>query len=212
MSMRSTTYGAAICAGLLAVAAGTAGAQGTARSTEPQAGQGSTQAADPHAAHRRQAAATNSAAPLSLPLINASGASVGTARLTQLPHGVLVALDARSLPPGEHALHFHMIGSCDPATQFNSAGGHFAPGATSHGFGVQAGPHAGDMPNQFVAADGTLRAHVLNPAVTLGSGANSLFDTDGSALILHEKADDYSTQPTGDAGGRLACAVIKKPA
>lgn len=141
-------------------------------------------------------------------MIDTSGKQIGTAVFTQTPHGVLVTVDATGLPPGEHGFHLHQVGTCDAAGGFTSAGGHFAPGNKSHGFEVAAGPHAGDMPNQFVGADGKLHAEVFNPNVTLKAGANSLMDADGSALIIHTKADDYKSQPTGEAGGRLACAAL----
>jgi Cu-Zn family superoxide dismutase len=67
------------------------------------------------------------------------------------------------------------------------------------------------MPNQFVGTDGTLRAQVLNANVTLTDGPASLFDADGSAIVIHAGADDYRSQPTGNSGDRIACAVIEKP-
>ena len=142
--------------------------------------------------------------------IDASGKDVGSATLTQTPNGVLIALDLRDLPAGEHAFHVHQKGVCDAAAKFTSAGGHFEPAGKKHGYMTEGGPHSGDMPNQFVAKDGSLRANVFNSAVTLGSGANSLFGTDGTALVIHAKADDYKSQPAGDAGDRIACGVIKK--
>lgn len=92
------------------------------------------------------------------------------------------------------------------ATGHESAGGHFNPGSSEHGYDVANGPHAGDMPNQYVPADGTLRAEVFNHAVTLADGETGIR---GRALMVHAGADDYSSQPSGDAGDRLACAVIE---
>lgn len=143
-----------------------------------------------------------------VPFINAEGRQVGTATLVQTPTGVLLAVDVAGLPPGAHALHFHQTGRCDGATGFESAGGHYALRGERHGFEVAGGAHAGDMPNQFVPASGRLVAQVFNPNVSLRSGAAALKDRDGSALIIHAGADDYQSQPSGDAGGRLACAVI----
>lgn len=141
--------------------------------------------------------------------IDAQGKDVGAAELEQTPGGVLIKLDLKGLPPGEHAFHVHEKGACEQADGFKSAGGHFAGGGGKHGH-VKGGPHAGDMPNQFVAQDGSLRAHVMNPKISLGSGKGNVFDKDGSALVLHAKPDDYKSQPAGDAGDRIACAVIKK--
>ena len=146
---------------------------------------------------------------LTTKLVNAQGQQVGTATLVQTPHGVLMAIDVAKLSPGEHALHFHQIGQCDPKTGFKSAGEHYAPRSRQHGFFAEKGPHAGDMPNQFVRSDGRLQAHVLNPYVTLTGGDAPLRDGDGSALVVHAGADDYLTQPSGDAGDRVACGVIR---
>lgn len=146
-----------------------------------------------------------------LSFVNTDGRQVGTATLLQTPGGVLVAVDVTGLPPGAHALHFHQAGRCDGASGFESAGGHYAPHGKRHGFEVAGGAHAGDMPNQFVPADRRLVAQVFNPNVSLRSGAAALKDRDGSALIIHAGADDYESQPSGDAGGRLACAIIAPP-
>lgn len=142
--------------------------------------------------------------------INVEGKKVGTATLTQTPGGVLIHLEVEGLAPGEHAFHVHQTGKCDAADKFASAGGHFEPAGHKHGYKTDGGPHAGDMPNQFVGADGKLTADVVNPQVTLAAGATSVFDADGSALVIHAKADDYASQPAGNAGDRAACAVIEK--
>ena len=152
-----------------------------------------------------------STSPVQVEIIDRQGARIGTATFEQLPGGVLISIDAAGLPPGERAFHVHEKGFCDEATGFASAGAHFNPGAAAHGLKDAHGPHAGDMPNLFVAADGGLRAEVFNPNVQLSEGANSLADADGSALIIHAGADDHLTQPTGNAGERIACAVIMPP-
>jgi Cu-Zn family superoxide dismutase len=141
--------------------------------------------------------------------INDQGKAVGSATLTQTPHGVLIALDLKGIPAGEHAFHVHEKGVCNPGDKCASAGGHYNPGKKQHGYEMAGGVHAGDMPNLFVGADGVLKANVINTQVTLSSGTGSLFGAEGGvALVLHAKADDYKSQPSGDAGGRIACGVI----
>ncbi|MFO7260482.1 MAG: superoxide dismutase family protein [bacterium] len=144
-------------------------------------------------------------------LVDAEGNVVATATLRETAgHGVLIRLEAERLPAGEHAFHIHQTGRCEPPG-FESAGGHYAPRGRQHGFLVPAGPHAGDLPNIHVPADGRLVIEVVAPDVTLRPGApNTLFDEDGSALVIHAGRDDYTSQPAGDAGGRIACGVIRR--
>jgi len=149
---------------------------------------------------------------LNVALVGAGGETLGMAKLEQTPAGVLISVNASGITEGEHAMHIHEAGQCDVAGGFASAGGHFAPGGTSHGFRDAKGPHAGDMPNQFVGEEGNLEAQVLNGAVSLGeTGPGALMDADGSALVIHGGADDYKSQPSGAAGPRVACAVIAPP-
>lgn len=143
-------------------------------------------------------------------MIGADGKSIGMVMLQDTPTGVLVVTQLSGLPAGEHGFHFHEKGTCDAKQKFTTAGAHFAPGGTQHGLMVMGGPHGGDMPNQHVGPDGSLEARVLNTGVTLKAGPRSLADLDGSALVIHAKPDDYKTQPSGDAGDRIACAVIAK--
>ena len=140
---------------------------------------------------------------------DAMGNTVGNATLRETSSGVLIKVDLMNVPPGVHALHVHTTGKCD-APMFMTAGGHFAPGGTKHGLMATGGPHAGDLPNIFVPADGKLSLEVLEPGVTLAAGPRSLLDADGSAIVLHATADDYMTDPAGNAGGRIACGVITK--
>lgn len=144
-------------------------------------------------------------------LINLDGKVIGDADFFATPHGVLIEVMAKALPPGAHAIHIHAVGSCDIKTKFASAGPHFSPDPkAAHGYMSEHGSHAGDMPNQIAAADGTLRSSIFNTQVTLDDGAKGVFDKDGSAFVIHAKADDYKSQPAGDAGDRLVCGVIKK--
>jgi len=141
---------------------------------------------------------------------NQQGQEIGRAILTQTASGVLIEMELSNVPAGEHGFHIHETGVCDAADGFKSAGGHFEPARHQHGYMAADGPHAGDMPNQFAASDGRLGANVLNSNVTLSDGPTSVLDADGSAIIVHAKPDDYASQPTGDAGDRIACALIEK--
>jgi superoxide dismutase, Cu-Zn family len=141
--------------------------------------------------------------------INSQGQKIGTARLTQTADGVKIDVRISQLPPGTHAFHIHTVGKCE-VPDFKSAGGHFNPTSKQHGKDNPLGPHAGDMMNFDVGADGRARFSVTDTAVTLGDGVNSLFHEGGTALVIHEKADDYKTDPAGNAGNRIACGVIEK--
>ena len=139
---------------------------------------------------------------------DAHGKAVGTADLAQTAAGVLIKLDLKGLPPGEHAVHVHAVGQCEPP--FESSGPHFNPTNQKHGMMVGAG-HAGDMPNLHVPQDGSLVVEMVNASFTLAKGKpNSLFDNDGSSLVIHAAADDYRSDPAGNSGGRIACGVIKE--
>ncbi len=140
-------------------------------------------------------------------MVGPGGETLGTVTLTQTPQGALVAADLQGLAPGAHGFHIHETGSCDP--DFKAAGGHFNAHGASHGYAHEGQPHAGDMPNVYAHADGTARADVLNALVTLEEGAaGSLFDGDGSAVIVHAKGDSYGDD--AGAGDRVACGVIER--
>jgi Cu-Zn family superoxide dismutase len=141
-------------------------------------------------------------------LKNAKGDTVGTATLTALEKGVKLVADIHGLTPGEHAIHFHEKASC-VGPKFESAGGHYNPTKASHGFDNSAGPHAGDMPNFFADKVGSAHLEIVNTDVTLGPGPDSLTGSGGTSLVIHEKADDFKSQPAGDAGARFACGEIK---
>jgi Cu-Zn family superoxide dismutase len=142
-------------------------------------------------------------------LHDAQGKAVGTAKLKQTAAGVKISLQVTGLAAGTHAFHVHNAGVCE-APDFKTAGGHFNPESKKHGLKNPDGPHAGDMPNITVGANGKGKASVVNTRVTLGEGANSVFHDGGTALVIHEKADDEMTDPAGNAGTRVACGVIEK--
>lgn len=156
------------------------------------------------------AAAAQSMPSASAKLEDTNGNRVGSVELKQTANqGVWLAVKIDKLPPGEHAFHIHETGKC--AGDFKSAGGHYAPEGHKHGVLVEGGPHAGDIPNLHVPADGKLTVEIFAPNVSLKKGvANTLFDDDGSSFIVHEGADDYKSQPSGAAGDRIACGVISE--
>jgi superoxide dismutase, Cu-Zn family len=141
-------------------------------------------------------------------LKDASSKEVGRAVFTATPSGALLNLTLTAAQPGVHALHIHAVGRCDPP-DFKSAGADFNPDQTKHGIMSPEGPHAGDLPNIHVPADGKLEVEFLNPVVTISQEA-ALLDTDGTSIVIHANADDYKTDPDGNSGPGIACGVITR--
>jgi Cu-Zn family superoxide dismutase len=149
--------------------------------------------------------------PTKVDLKDAKGQSVGSATITgdKSGSGVSIKLDVKGLTPGEHAVHIHQNAKCE-APGFTTAGGHFNPDMKHHGLDNPEGPHNGDMKNFTVKADGTAKVTVSDPHVSMGDGANSIFANGGTALMIHAKPDDMKTDPSGNAGDRVACGTITK--
>ena len=142
-------------------------------------------------------------------LAGLDGKPRGTVTFEALNRGVLITFDLHNLPPGPHGIHLHTSGNCNAKTGFTAAGPILSlVSGKRHGYLAEGGPLAGDLPNQFAGADGRLHASVETGSFSLGNGKRSIFDRDGVALIVDARADDYRTQPLGNAGDRIACGVV----
>lgn len=148
--------------------------------------------------HKGQAAAD---------IVDGQGQSKGRAILMQHKDGIHVEVKALGLPAGVHAVHIHMTGACT-GPDFTSAGGHWNPGKKQHGHDNPAGAHMGDMPNMTVGPDGAGTLHSVVKGAMLKGGDQPLLDADGAAIVIHATADDYKTDPTGNAGGRIGCGIV----
>jgi Cu-Zn family superoxide dismutase len=144
-------------------------------------------------------------------IVSAEGTQIGTAKLTSSGKGVKIAVNVSKLPPGEHGIHIHTVGKCETPA-FTTAGGHFNPTSAHHGVHntQDPHPHLGDLMNLTVDKKGDGKATFFADGVTLEDGANSLFHDGGTALVIHAKADDLMSDPSGNSGDRIACGVIEK--
>ena len=149
-----------------------------------------------------------SSAKTNVELKDAQGKVVGNIIIWDQDSGVALELQLHDLTPGEHGIHFHQVPKCE-GPDFKSAGGHFNPEAKKHGFDSPDGHHAGDMKNFTVDAQGKAEVRLEDSDVTLKDGPHSLL-TNGAAIVVHAKADDYKTDPSGSSGDRIACGVITK--
>ncbi|HLO19437.1 MAG TPA: superoxide dismutase family protein [Sphingomicrobium sp.] len=139
-----------------------------------------------------------------MPLINSSGQTIGSVRAWEAHGSVSFRVSATGMPHGLHGIHVHAVGRCDPP-DFASAGPHWNPWGMKHGMNNLAGPHAGDLPNVAVSANGVLDAIVTLSATSM----DKLVDHDGAAIVIHAQFDNYETDPDGGSGARIACAVIR---
>jgi Cu-Zn family superoxide dismutase len=155
--------------------------------------------------------ARNSVARAAAILYDVNGAPIGTAQLWQDANGlVTVEIESLALPAGTHGIHFHAVGVCEGgATAFSTAGAHFNPLGREHGLANANGPHAGDAPNIVTPASGIGKVSFTTNRVLLTPGNISLFDADGSSIVVHANADDQHSQPSGNSGARIACGVVR---
>jgi superoxide dismutase, Cu-Zn family len=135
----------------------------------------------------------------SVALANAAGASTGAVQSEPRAGGTYLRIAVQDLAPGDHGLHLHAVGRCD-GPDFKSAGGHWNPAGKQHGHLNPEGAHAGDLPNLTVSANGRGAINFLV--------AGQLTDADGTSLVIHAKPDDFRTDPSGNSGDRIACAVL----
>lgn len=159
------------------------------------------------------AAGATPADAVEIPLIDVSESDVGMATFSESNGTVTVSVTVEGLEPGERGIHIHEMGICDPTGEepFSSAGSHYNPNAGTHGAPDDPMSHAGDLGNITIGEDGSGSFEIVTDRFTLSEGPESLFDTDGSALLIHEMTDDLETDPTGLSGARVACGVVAEP-
>jgi len=200
--MQSNTSATLFVAGILLLGCGDAGRRNPGSDT------------DPPGTVRDNADASPTAGDVTAPVRNAAGKELGTLTLAEAGGGIALAGRLTGLPPGQHAIHLHATGRCDPsagsgqaAPSFESAGDHWNPTKAAHGTKSPKGPHLGDLPNITVARDSSVTVQATTPGGTL-RGQNGLLDADGASVVVHAKRDDNRSQPAGDSGDRIACGVV----
>lgn len=136
---------------------------------------------------------------------DSAGRDLGTLTLRDTVGGIAVTGNLRGLPPGTRAIHLHMVGLCEPP--FESAGDHWNPTNRQHGTENPQGPHFGDLPNLSVGEDSAAAVQTLSPGGAL-RGTNALLDGNGASVVIHAGPDDNRTDPSGNAGDRIACGAV----
>ena len=137
---------------------------------------------------------------------DAVGRDLGALTLSEAGPTITITGRISGLPPGEHAIHLHTAGRCD-RPKFEAAGDHWNPTKRQHGTDNPNGPHLGDLPNFTIGENRSATIDLTTPGGTL-RGENALLDSDGAAIVVHAKPDDYKSQPSGNSGERIACGVV----
>ena len=141
-------------------------------------------------------------------ILNPAGRNLAQATATQIGDSIRIRLAATFMPPGAYGAHIHAVGRCDPPS-YASAGPHWNPTAQQHGKSNPQGMHKGDLPNLTVGVDGTGELEITIPGAWLRAGGTPMLDADGASLVIHERPDDYRTDPSGNSGARIACGVFR---
>ena len=188
MSMfRLTTRALRIVSGVVLIGAGVLGSATTAGAQQPGS------------VNTVEATAT---------IFNRQNEAIGLLSLANVPGGVMASVTVSGLTPGEHGIHLHERGVCD-SPLFTAAGAHWNPAMREHGLMNPRGSHGGDLPNRVALPNGSASFQHMIPASMLPN-VDALIDADGTAVVIHETADDQLTYPVGNSGGRIACGIVSR--